>query len=181
MGHLGVGRAGIVGLSHGARIAMAAAGRLGRQIYGMVVMSVGLKTGARAQAAIRSWRHVLDSGGMPAMAWAMVPHVFGEAFLCDHRALLPKVVDALVQRNDSYQMANMLDAQMRYDPSNRLPTPRAFPILVVVGEEDLLVTPENARQLAEAVNGRWVCLNRVGHSIPAEAPDQLLELIDDFF
>ncbi len=181
MGHLGVGRTGLVGLSHGARIAMAAAASLGRQIDGMVVMSVGLKTGARAQAVIRSWRHVLNSGGMPALAWAMVPQVFGEAFLWDHRTLLPKVVDALVQRNDPDQMADMLAAQMQYAPVNPLPTSCAFPILVVVGDEDLLVTPENARQLAEAVNGRWVCLNRVGHSIPAEASDHLLELIDDFF
>lgn len=52
------------------------------------------------------------------------------------------------------------------------------PTTVVVGARDRLTPPRLARQLAETIDGsRLVVLPRVGHMLPLEAPDHLVDAI----
>ena len=56
-----------------------------------------------------------------------------------------------------------------------------LPSLVIAGEDDPLVSGDQARALAEQLGGEYRSLKDIGHSIPAEAPDVLMREVDDFF
>lgn len=179
--HLGVKTAGLAGLSHGSRVALAAARQTPNRVERLLLCSIGLNGNPRISAFVRSWQHVLKTGGMEALAWSMVPVVFGERFLSEHRVVLPSVVAAMVQRNDPKRLAELLTAQSADPPVDWYADALNVPALVVAGTEDLLVTADGPEALAAALNGGVKRLSGVGHSIPAEAPDQFLELLHDFF
>ena len=54
----------------------------------------------------------------------------------------------------------------------------AVPTTVIVGQRDRLTPPRLARQLAASIEGsRLVVLPRVGHMLPLEAPEDVLDAI----
>lgn len=180
-GHLGIRRAGLVGLSHGARVALAAAARRPAWIDGLVLCGVGVSPPHRVRAVHRSWRRVLAAGGLEALAWAMVPWVFGEAVLAAHRGVLPKIVEGMVRRNDPANLSALLAAQAGDPPVADTAGDPGVPALVVSGREDLLAPPPGPALLAGAMGAGHRELEGAGHSLPAEAPDRFPELVAGFF
>lgn len=178
--HLGLARVRLAGLSHGARVALAAARRRPERVAGLVLASIGAGRSPRARAALRCWRQVLAAGGLEALAWAMLPLIFGPRFLGAHRGGLPQLVAALVARNEAAQMARFLASQEHYAPVEDLLPGAGIPALVAAGADDLLLAPEGPERLANLLGGRCRRLAGVGHSLAAEAPDDFLELLHDF-
>ncbi len=179
--HLGLERVGLVGLSHGARVALGAARRFPARIDRFMLCSLDLDNGMRAALTVTGWRTILAECGLEALMRAMLPVVFSERFLQTQVRVLDKIVEALVQRNDADKISRLLTAIAAYPPVGAiLPAPGA-PARVLVGADDPLVTPAGARALAEKLNGRFRLLEDTGHSIPAEAPERLLEEVEDFF
>ncbi|MGD9332927.1 MAG: alpha/beta hydrolase [Desulfobacterales bacterium] len=178
---LALEQVGLVGLSHGARIALAATERMTTRIDGLMLLSLGLTSSARTALAFAAWRELLQSGGLAALFQAMMPMVFGERFLREHQAVIAKVAEALVQRNDEDKMLRLLAAIDDY-PAVKASLP-AQPVttMVMTGADDLLVSEEEGRALAEQLGGGYQLLPDVGHSIPAESPDLLIDGIERFF
>lgn len=179
--HLAIAYCGLVGLSHGARVALAAAGRMERRIAGQVLLSIGLSSSARMARALAAWREALASGGLDALMHAMMPLVFGERFLREHDTIMTKVAEALVQRNDEEKMVRLLSAFASYPSIESVLPAHPVPSLVMVGEDDPLVSGDQAQALAEQLGGDFRSLPDIGHSIPAEAPDVLMREIEVFF
>ena len=181
LNHLAIAHCGLVGLSHGARVALAAAGKLERRIAGLVLLSIGLSSSARMARAVAAWREALASGGLDALMHAMLPLVFGERFLLEHNSIMTKFAEALVQRNDEEKMARLLSAFDSYPSVESILSAHRLPSLVMTGEDDPLVSGDQARALAEQLGGNFRSLPGIGHSIPAEAPDVLMREIEVFF
>jgi 3-oxoadipate enol-lactonase len=179
--HLKIANCGLVGLSHGARVGLAAAGKMERRIAGLVLLSIGLSSSARMTRAVTAWRAALAAGGLDALMHAMMPLVFGERFLREHDAIMTKVAEALVARNDEEKMARLLSAYDNYPSIEDIIPAHRVPSLVMTGEDDPLVRGDQARALAEQLGGEYRSLPDIGHSIPAEAPDLLMREIDAFF
>lgn len=179
--HLAIDDAGLVGLSHGARVALVAAGRIARRIDGLMLLSLGLSSSVRMALALTAWRAALASGGLEALMHAMIPLVFGERFLREHRLVMVKVTAALVQRNDQEKMIRLLSAIDTYPSMEAILPAQRLPTLVLAGGDDTLVSDEQARALAGRMGGDYRSLPDIGHSIPAEAPDRLIREIDAFF
>jgi pimeloyl-ACP methyl ester carboxylesterase len=179
--HLEIEQCGLVGLSHGARVGLAAAGKMERRIAGLVLLSIGLSASARMTRAVSAWRAALASGGLEALMHAMMPLVFGERFLREHDAIMTKVAEALVQRNDEEKMGRLLSAFDSYPSIESILPAHRVPSLVMVGADDPLVSGDQARALAEQLGGEYRSLSGIGHSIPAEAPDVLMRAIDAFY
>jgi len=178
--HLGVHTAHLVGLSHGARLALAFADGYPECVDRLVICSLGASTSGIGQTAIHAWLHILQRADLAAMAWSALPLVFGERFLAEHHSLLDKIVAAIAARNSRESLLAQLEALLSYPP---LPTPAASigkPLLVLSGSDDLLVKPEEARRLAELCGGRHVIFPDVGHSLPAEAPGRFDDLVSEF-
>ena len=79
--HLSIQKASLVGLSHGAYVALAYATAQPARIGRLVLCSVSAKATYRARLIVRSWLEVLRNGDFEAMVWAALPYVFGETYL----------------------------------------------------------------------------------------------------
>jgi len=177
--HLSIKKANLVGLSHGAYVALAYAAEQPTRIGRLVLCSVSAKATYRARLIVRSWLEVLRNGEFEAMVWAALPYVFGEAYLKHKEKNLERIVKTIVRRNNKDSLVAHLEAIRTY-PSLRQIVKNAHPTLVISGTDDPLVTSEGARQLAEICGGRHEQIPGVGHSIPAEAPEQFNDLVIEF-
>ncbi len=179
--HLGLERVGLVGLSHGARVLLAAARRFPARIDRFMLLSLDLDNGMRAALTVTGWRTILAECGLEALMRAMLPVVFSERFLQNQVRVLDKIVEALVQRNDAEKIGRLLTAIAGYPPVGAILPAQVPRTRVLAGADDPLVSVAGARGLAEKLNGDCRLLEHTGHSIPAEAPERLLEEIAEFF
>ena len=65
--------------------------------------------------------------------------------------------------------------------SRRLLKQATIPTLIVVGAEDAITPPSEARSMAaETEAGRIVVIPGAGHMTPVEQPDELARTLDEF-
>ena len=178
--HLGVDRAHLVGISHGARIALAFTVNFPAAVDHLVLCSLSTKTDGRSKTIIRSWLEILQLSGVEAMAWAALPVVFGANFLRDHQKMIDKIVKAVVMRNRKEALVAQLEAILRYPSPECVPENFGRPTLVISGSEDPIIDPAGVRRLARICNAQHEELAGIGHSIPAESPQLFDKLVMDF-
>jgi pimeloyl-ACP methyl ester carboxylesterase len=178
--YLNVPKAHLVGISHGAYIALRLAATAPNLVDRLVLCSIGKDSGAQVKLIIRSWLEILQRADLETMAWATLPLVFGKHFLYHNRDILDKIVAAIAARNNKDALIAHFNAIARY------PSPKSFlkiikcPTLVISGSDDPIVNRRDARQLAKDCRGRHEIFPKTGHSIPAEAPDLFHQVILDF-
>jgi pimeloyl-ACP methyl ester carboxylesterase len=168
---LGVEKAHLVGISHGAQVALAFATRSPGRVDRLVLCSVSAAPSSRARLIVRSWQEILESSGLEAMVRVAFPVVFGESFLTQQKKILPTIVKAIVTRNTKEALVAQLEAMTTYPPPSEIAPNIRTPCLVISGSDDPIVTEEGARKLAELCNGNHEHIAGVGHSIPAETPE----------
>ncbi|MFZ0726622.1 MAG: alpha/beta hydrolase [Desulfobacterales bacterium] len=179
--HAGIEKATLVGLSHGANVALAMAAAHPARIERLILCSVAAEPGTRARTTLRSWEEILKTGGLAAMAWAALPVVFGEAYLDQNRRILDMLVTAVAKRNRADRLLAHLEAMARY------PSPASYaarirqPTLVVSGDQDPLVSAAGAARLAALCRGLHYRLPRAGHTVPLEEPALFNQALEEFF
>ncbi len=177
--HLSIQKANLIGLSHGAYVALAYATERPERVGRLVLCSVSAKATYRARLIVRSWLEVLRNGDFEAMVWAALPYVFGEAYLIHKEKNLERIVKTIVRRNNRDALIAHLEAIRTY-PSLRQIVKSVHPTLVISGSDDPLVTLDGAQELAEICSGQHEQIDGVGHSIPVEAPERFNELMTNF-
>jgi pimeloyl-ACP methyl ester carboxylesterase len=180
MAQLGIDKAHLVGISHGARVALAMAVEYPQMVDRMVLCSLGAKTDHRAKVTVRSWLQLLHLSGLEAMAWAALPTVFGEKFLKQHQYSLDMIVNAVVKRNRKRALIAQLDAILQYPPPDSMPAVFDRPTLIITGAEDPLVKSEDVERLADLCDAQHEKIAGIGHSIPAEATHEFEKLVLGF-
>mgnify|MGYP003573186641 FL=1 len=180
MEELGIDRACLVGISHGARLALAMATEYPDKVDRMVLCSLGARTNQRSITTVRSWLQLLHLSGLEAMAWAALPAVFGENFLKQHQNSLDMIVKAVVKRNRKKALIAQLEAILQYPPPDVMPMDFNRPALVITGAQDPLVNVEDAERLAGLCKAQHEQLPGIGHSIPAEAQKVFEKVVLDF-
>ncbi len=179
--HTGIEKATLVGLSHGAHVALAMAAVHPARVARLVLCSVAAEPSARARAALRSWSEVLKVGGLAAMAWAALPSIFGDDYLDQNRRIPDKLVAAVVRRNRADRLLAHLKAMNSYpSPAGHAARSRQ-PVLVVSGDQDPLVSTAGAAQLAAVCRGRHYRLPQAGHTVPLEEPALFNQALAEFF
>jgi 3-oxoadipate enol-lactonase len=177
---LSIDRAHMVGISHGAWVALAFTAEFPEIVDHLVLCSLSAKTNDRSRTIVRSWLEILRLSGLKAMAWAALPIVFGNTFLNQHQKIFDKIVDAVVLRNRKKSLITQLAAVLEYPTPASICQKLSHPVLVVSGTEDPIVDPGDVRQLANLYNARHEEIPEVGHSIPAEAPRIFEKLVLNF-
>jgi 3-oxoadipate enol-lactonase len=180
MAQLGIGRASLVGISHGSRVALAMANEYPDKVDRMVLCSLGAKTNQRSIATVRSWLQLLHLSGLEAMAWAALPAVFGENFLKQHQNSLDMIVKAVVKRNRKEALIAQLEAILHYPPPDVMPMDSNRRTLIITGAQDPLVNVEDAERLADLCKAQHMQLSGSGHSIPAETPRVFEKVVLEF-
>ena len=179
---LGVERAVLCGLSMGGYIAFEFVRRYRQRVAGLIL--VDTRAGADAEegrkgrdAAIQ----VARDKGPGAIADQMLPKLFAPASL----AGLPQVVgqvEAAIRGTPVPGIVGAL-AAMRDRPDSRplLPTLSDIPTLVIVGAEDKITPPSEARVMAEAIPGASLReIPGAGHLAPVEKPELVTAAIRGF-
>lgn len=180
LGHLHIDRAHLLGLSHGASVALAAAARHPQSVRSLLLCSVGAHRTPRAKTALRSWLEILRQTNTETMTWASFPLIFGTNFLREKWMILDKMAKTLDKRNSRAALMAHLSAMSGYPPLTDLATRVNVPTLVISAADDPLVCEDEAQRLAEICHGQHKRLIGVGHSIPFEAPDLFINLVTEF-
>ena len=170
LGYLAVDKVHLVGISHGAWVALAFSAEFPQLVDHLVLCSLSSKTNDRSRTIIRSWLEILRLSDLEAMAWAALPNVFGNRFLNQHEKILDKIVEAVVLRNRKKNLIAQLEAALQYPAPAGMTKRSNHPVLVISGAEDPIIDPGDVRQLADLCGAHHEELPGIGHSIPAEAP-----------
>jgi 3-oxoadipate enol-lactonase len=178
--YLTVDKAHLVGISHGAWVALAFSAEFPEMVDHLVLCSLGAKTNDRSRTIVRSWLEILRLSGLEAMAWAALPSVFGNGFLNQHEKILDKIVDVVVLRNSRKSLIAQLEAVLHYPAPDSMTENLNQPALVIAGAEDPLIEPGEVRRLADLCRARREELSGIGHSIPAETPRIFEKMVLDF-
>jgi 3-oxoadipate enol-lactonase len=180
LGHLVVGKSHLVGLSHGAQVALAFCAKNAERVNRLVLCSLGARQLDHSRAIVQSWIETLKKGGLEALARAVLPMVFGEKFLAEKKRILSMIVIAIAARNRPDALLAHLEALTRYPPPLQLPQKITSPTLVISGSDDPLVSKESAGEIAESLNGHHREVPGSGHTVPAEAPQTFNDIVLDF-
>jgi pimeloyl-ACP methyl ester carboxylesterase len=180
MDHLGQGHAHLCGLSHGAYVAYRMALDAIHRVDSLILCSVSAAATTRARLIVRSWRETLTHGGLEALVWATLPHVFGERFLKENQTMMGHIAQSITRRNKAPHLLAHFEAMSHYRPMARVLAPLTLPILVLSGSQDPLVTASGAEKIVQTSGGRHIRLPQLGHSLPAEAPESFLRILVRF-
>jgi len=129
----------------------------------------------RLPYAVRDMEAAMASAGL-----AFSPQLLDHP---DFAQLLEPMLPAFPQNEEQMQVTTeQWDADLAHDALDRLSDITA-PTLVVVGEQDLLTPPWQARAVAEAIPGaRFELVTGPGssHGLHIERPDDLLRIVNRF-
>jgi pimeloyl-ACP methyl ester carboxylesterase len=179
--HLGLDRVVLGGSSMGGYVAMALARRAPERLRGLVL--VGTKAGADPDAG-RAGRLAmagrLDAGDRAPLRETVVPALTGQTSAAERPDAVERV-RALAEEADLRAAAWAQRAMAARPDSADVLRGLDVPALVVVGEEDVLSPPPEARAMADALpDARLVVLPRTGHLLAVETPEPLVAVLEDF-
>lgn len=168
--HLSIARAHLVGISHGARVALAQAEYRPLSINRLVLCGLADNANPVHHITLAAWVEILNAGGRKALAWALLTTLYGDSFLIENRKVLDKMVNGIVRRNRKEALLAHLKAMTGY-PSPSLQISRLnHPTLFISGGRDPLADEATTRQWARSCGGKHLHFPSLGHAIPMEAP-----------
>jgi len=88
LAHLRIDRAHLVGLSHGARVALAYAAENPGNVGRLVLCGLGAGDSRQNRRVVSSWKSILASGRPERMAETIFPAIFGKVFFEHHRGIM---------------------------------------------------------------------------------------------
>ncbi len=177
-------RAHLVGASLGAIVAQEVAATAPDRVRSLVLGGAWAATDAFQHTLVRSWirtalrapqlREVLDELAL----WTYAPdsHRSGQV-----ERWLDVVYDEHGVAFDSCRQGfvSAAAALLDYDGRERLARVRA-PALVVVGEQDRVAPVDDAREVAERLDGQVVYVPEAGHLAYREDPETFATLVEEF-
>lgn len=168
-----------VGYSLGTAVAIRAAARHPERVTALVLTAPFARPNARLRLNAEHWRDLYASGAYAPLARFLLPLALGASVL---EAIPGDDLDALVQATAQSLppgSAEHTDLLTRIDVREDL-SRITLPVLVISTTEDLLVTPDLHREVAEALPGAALVDIPTGHLPFAERPDEWLGLITAF-
>jgi YbgC/YbaW family acyl-CoA thioester hydrolase len=179
---LGAREVVLVGLSMGGYVAFEFLRRWRGRVRGLVLMST------RAEADAPEGRLNRDASaamareqGAGAIAESMLPRVLGSSTL-DGAAVTVERVRAMMAATPVAGIVGALAAMRdRPDSTPLLPELAGLPTLVMVGDEDVITPPAQARAMADAIPGAsLVVVRSAGHLPPLERPVETTDALVAF-
>lgn len=169
---LSIARAVVHGCSMGGYAAFAFARRHARRLAGLVLQDTraGADTpeGRAGRAALAA--KVLEEGSAAAVD-ALLPKLLGETSHRERPALVATLRERILAASPRAIANGVHGLAARGDSRAMLPA-ISVPTLVLVGEEDVLTPPDEAKALAAAIPGaRLEVIPRAGHLANLENPD----------
>jgi pimeloyl-ACP methyl ester carboxylesterase len=179
--HLGIEQAVICGLSMGGYAAFAFAQKYPARLRGLILASTrpGVDS-SEAQANREKLAWLAESQGVSAVADLQLPRLLS----AETRQHAPQVEARVRQLIDAATPHGIAAASrgmaVRTDSTPWL-SQIACPTLVLAGEQDALITVQEARAYAELIPGAcFVTIPRAGHLSNLERPDAFMQAVRQF-
>ena len=177
---LDAGPAVLVGNSLGGTIAMAAAFTAPALVRGVVTCACSAgPTGPPTPP--ETMQYMMRGAQLPVKqaAAAMMDILFATDFIDEHPEMLDTAVEKRSQGAPMIATLGPLQSGLIYEPTERLKT-LGKPFLVLHGEEDVVVVPDNAAILADASGGEATIVPDAGHALVVEQAAVVAEAIAGF-
>lgn len=181
LGHLALDGVHLVGFSHGAMVALASAAKELDGLKTLTLCSLSDATAPQVSIALKAWREVLRRGGRAALGWIWLATLFGDDFLARNRAIIAKIVNGIVRRNQKVALLSHLEAMGRYPSPERYLRRIRCPVLFLTGGRDPLVNPDQTVRWAAGCGGIHHHFPAMGHTLPLEAPDLFVAELTAFW
>ena len=180
LAHLHIKRTDLVGLSHGARVALGYATAWPAQIKKLVLCGLGARDSRKTKEIIDSWHAILKEGDAVAIAEGILPAVFGPDFIRKHKGIMTDIAAAVVERNQKDALLAQLKALKAYPAPESLSLRDGIDTLVLTGADDPLITPAEAAELAAHLDAGFQVIKAAGHSLPVEAPREFEHRVQEY-
>lgn len=104
-----------------------------------------------------------------------------QTFVEDNPEYVEKLVSLFLSNpHNPIGIARQTEANATHDTYDRLPDIKV-PTLIIAGEIDIVVNPENSRILASRIpNSELMIMEGMGHGFHLQAPDEFVRIILDF-
>ena len=171
----------IGGCSMGGYAALAVARRAKPLVRALILIDTraGADT-SEGRANRRAMLAVVDREGPAGAARDMMPKLLGKTTFNERPDVEP-VVRRLAKQQSAVAVKGAIQRMMSRPDSSETIQNLRVPLLIVVGEEDTLTPPEEARQMAALnPNAELVVLPRVGHLPSLEQPKAFNETLHVF-
>ncbi|MCU0432776.1 MAG: alpha/beta hydrolase [Bacteroidia bacterium] len=174
--HVNAGRAILVGISYGSAVAQHLLVNHAQLCAGALLLSTFAHSTAHFEAIGECWKAALLAGGYALMLDVMLPTVLGKTYFEKPFIPIATLKESRVAANlQPERLLRLMQAtENRGDYRNTLCTVKA-PVSVVQGEEDILIPPDVARQVADAIpDAEFTVIERAGHTLNLEAIPQTI-------
>lgn len=166
---LGIEKVVLGGLSMGGYISLAFVRRHAARLRGLILADTRATADTDEGKASRETNaQMVEAQGAGAIADKMVPNMLSPSTPPEQQTYLRSIIE----RNTPQGIAAALRGMaLRPDSSDLLPTIKV-PTLVIVGEDDMLSSPDEVRGLHMAIPGsRMVEIGRAGHVANVDNPE----------
>lgn len=174
------GPAVLVGNSLGAAVAMATAFLAPELVRGIVTCASAAGPSGPPTPA-ESMQFMMRSASLPVpqAAAAMMDILFATDFIDEHPDMLDAAVEKRAQGSPMIATLGPLQSALVFDPLERLKT-LGVPMLVLHGEEDVMVVPEHAQLLANASGAEVQLIPNAGHALVVEQSEAVVAALSAF-
>ena len=174
------GPAVLIGNSLGGTVAMGAAFLAPELVRGIVTCSTSAgPTGPPTPPETMQYMMRGAQLPVPQAAAAMMDILFATDFIDEHPDMLDDAVEKRSKGAPMIATLGPLQSALIFDPIERLKT-LGIPMLVLHGEEDVLVLPDHAQLLADAAGADSRLIASAGHALVVEQSDAVVEALSSF-
>ena len=177
---LDAGPAVLIGNSLGGTVAMGAAFSAPELVRGIVTCATNAgPTGPPTPP--ETMQHMMRGAQLPVpqAAAAMMDILFATDFIDENPDVLDAAVEKRSQGAPMIATLGPLQSVLTFDPIERLKTLN-IPMLVLHGEEDVLVLPDHAQLLAEATGSEANLIPNAGHALVVEQSTAVAQALTAF-
>ena len=177
---LDAGPAVLIGNSLGGTVALAVAFAVPELVRGIVTCSTSAgPTGPPTPPETMQYMMRGASLPVPQAAAAMMDILFATDFIDEHPDMLDNAVEKRSKGAPMIATLGPLQSALIFDPIEQLKSVNV-PMLILHGEEDILVLPDHAQLLADAASAELQLIPNAGHALVVEQSQAVAEAIQSF-
>ncbi|MDQ7822299.1 MAG: alpha/beta fold hydrolase [Candidatus Eremiobacteraeota bacterium] len=177
--HLSIDKAHLVGHSFGGYIALYLAAHFPGRVRSLVVSDTTTEAHPLLEKTMLSWIEAQDKGDLDLRFDVALPWLYSNSFIKHHDRKI-NIFKKVFRRNDREALKSNTIESLKYNATVNLQEVKS-PLLLIVGEEDLLTPPRYAQRIHHAVQGsKLKVIEDCGHVPPIEKPLQFNEALLSF-